>query len=393
MLYCVLRWFLILNGVFIFSFRAPNGTPTDGIKWPVFTSADQKYLTLSTNTSEVLTKPRAQHCRFWKHFFPKVMEMTGNNSFPMLWYKTSMQGPFAGCWCDNWVQVFLFLFVTEVFIWVELNCCWIELSMLCWGWTPERALCFWLWGHHPVLYQDKNLGAHQGPGLCDMEFFCPKIQMQPHCETLSAETSVLGYPLKEFWCHQGSWVLEWAGKSLLKESLHWELWRFQMFCINCGTLQDVIFGLYYLLFMGFYFMQLIPWGYEVYCHCQEGILVSSSRESSVFYFWSVIAENPELQDLPVENRTDLCLAMSTMDLWDITARKSIIVWNFRISWTEKTQIFPRPMTLFYQSPATDETSVRWISKGIDFIKWFCSSGITFCNLTEGKSCFKNEIHF
>ncbi|KAM3669093.1 cholinesterase isoform 2-T4 [Ammospiza maritima maritima] len=57
---------------------SPNGTPTNGIKWPLFTSADQKYLTLNSNTSEVLTKPRAQHCRFWKHFFPKVMEMTGN---------------------------------------------------------------------------------------------------------------------------------------------------------------------------------------------------------------------------------------------------------------------------------------------------------------------------
>lgn len=87
-----------------------------------------------------------------------------------------------------------------------------------------------------------------------------------------------------------------------------------MFCINCGMLQDVLFGLYYLLFMGFYFMQLIPRGYEVHCHCQEGILVSSSRESSVFYFWSVTADSPELQDSPVENRIDLCLAIDTMDL-------------------------------------------------------------------------------
>ncbi|NXP39551.1 CHLE Cholinesterase, partial [Leiothrix lutea] len=57
---------------------APNGTLTNGTRWPVFTSTDQKYLTLSTNTSEVLTKLRAQQCRFWKHFFPKVVEMTGN---------------------------------------------------------------------------------------------------------------------------------------------------------------------------------------------------------------------------------------------------------------------------------------------------------------------------
>ncbi|NWI43982.1 CHLE Cholinesterase, partial [Picathartes gymnocephalus] len=57
---------------------APNGTLTNGITWPAFTSTDQKYLTLNTNTSEVLTKLRAQQCRFWKHFFPKVVEMTGN---------------------------------------------------------------------------------------------------------------------------------------------------------------------------------------------------------------------------------------------------------------------------------------------------------------------------
>ncbi|KAL2301347.1 hypothetical protein Nmel_011918, partial [Mimus melanotis] len=57
---------------------APNGTLTNGIRWPIFTSTDQKYLTLNTNTPEVLTKLRAQQCRFWKHFFPKVVEMTGN---------------------------------------------------------------------------------------------------------------------------------------------------------------------------------------------------------------------------------------------------------------------------------------------------------------------------
>lgn len=81
MLYCVLRWFLVLNKVIFFSFRAPNGTLTNGIRWPIFTSTEQKYLTLNTNTSVVLTKLRAQQCRFWKHFFPKVVEMTGNNSF------------------------------------------------------------------------------------------------------------------------------------------------------------------------------------------------------------------------------------------------------------------------------------------------------------------------
>ncbi|XP_052542096.1 cholinesterase isoform X6 [Tympanuchus pallidicinctus] len=56
----------------------PNGTLINGTRWPVFTSTEQKYLTLNTDASEVLTKLRAQQCRFWNIFFPKVLEMTGN---------------------------------------------------------------------------------------------------------------------------------------------------------------------------------------------------------------------------------------------------------------------------------------------------------------------------
>ncbi|KFQ47562.1 Cholinesterase, partial [Nestor notabilis] len=56
----------------------PNGTLINGTRWPVFTSTEQKYLTLNTDTSEILTKLHAQKCRFWNNFFPKVLEMTGN---------------------------------------------------------------------------------------------------------------------------------------------------------------------------------------------------------------------------------------------------------------------------------------------------------------------------
>ncbi|XP_052659851.1 cholinesterase isoform X2 [Harpia harpyja] len=58
----------------------PNGTLINGTRWPVFTSTEQKYLTLNTNTSEILTKLRAQQCRFWNIFFPKVLEMTAVSS-------------------------------------------------------------------------------------------------------------------------------------------------------------------------------------------------------------------------------------------------------------------------------------------------------------------------
>lgn len=56
----------------------PNGTQSNSTRWPVFRSTEQKYLTLSTESSRIHTKLRAQHCRFWTQFFPKVLEMTGN---------------------------------------------------------------------------------------------------------------------------------------------------------------------------------------------------------------------------------------------------------------------------------------------------------------------------
>uniref|UniRef100_A0A8D0GXD4 Carboxylic ester hydrolase n=1 Tax=Sphenodon punctatus TaxID=8508 RepID=A0A8D0GXD4_SPHPU len=56
----------------------PNGTQINGTRWPIFTSTEQKYLTLSTATSKINTKLRAQQCRFWNIFFPKVLEMTEN---------------------------------------------------------------------------------------------------------------------------------------------------------------------------------------------------------------------------------------------------------------------------------------------------------------------------
>ncbi|XP_027731960.1 cholinesterase [Vombatus ursinus] len=56
----------------------PNGTQNNGTKWPVFSSMEQKYLTLNTESSKIHAKLRAQQCRFWKSFFPKVLDMSGN---------------------------------------------------------------------------------------------------------------------------------------------------------------------------------------------------------------------------------------------------------------------------------------------------------------------------
>jgi len=86
-----MHWF-IPNEMLLFSFRTPNGTLINGIRWPVFTSTEQKYLTLNTDSSEILTKLRAQQCRFWNAFFPKVLEMTGKNAL----YKTFILASFAG---------------------------------------------------------------------------------------------------------------------------------------------------------------------------------------------------------------------------------------------------------------------------------------------------------
>ncbi|XP_007523705.2 LOW QUALITY PROTEIN: cholinesterase [Erinaceus europaeus] len=56
----------------------PDGNQNNSMRWPVFTSTEQKYLTLSTESPKVYAKLRAQQCRFWKFFFPKILEVTGN---------------------------------------------------------------------------------------------------------------------------------------------------------------------------------------------------------------------------------------------------------------------------------------------------------------------------
>lgn len=56
----------------------PNGIQNDSTTWPVFTSTEQKYLTLNTEKPRINSMLHAPQCRFWKLFFPKVLEMTGN---------------------------------------------------------------------------------------------------------------------------------------------------------------------------------------------------------------------------------------------------------------------------------------------------------------------------
>lgn len=56
----------------------PDGTQINSIRWPIFESTQQKYLTLNADSPVVHTKLRAQQCRFWTLFFPKVLEITGN---------------------------------------------------------------------------------------------------------------------------------------------------------------------------------------------------------------------------------------------------------------------------------------------------------------------------
>ncbi|XP_043925927.1 cholinesterase isoform X2 [Protopterus annectens] len=59
---------------------AKTGIPrsqTPGKKWPLFTSTEQKYLTLNTEVPRVYKKLRAQHCQFWNTFLPRVQELTG----------------------------------------------------------------------------------------------------------------------------------------------------------------------------------------------------------------------------------------------------------------------------------------------------------------------------
>nr|XP_017526660.2 cholinesterase isoform X1 [Manis javanica] len=56
----------------------PNGTQNNSTRWPAFESTEQKYFTLNTETPRIYTKLRAQQCRFWTLFFPRVLEMTGS---------------------------------------------------------------------------------------------------------------------------------------------------------------------------------------------------------------------------------------------------------------------------------------------------------------------------
>ncbi|KAM9039452.1 cholinesterase [Sarcophilus harrisii] len=56
----------------------PNGTQNNGTRWPIFGATEQKYITLNTESPKIHAKLRAQQCRFWKTFFPKVLEMSGN---------------------------------------------------------------------------------------------------------------------------------------------------------------------------------------------------------------------------------------------------------------------------------------------------------------------------
>ncbi|XP_053513773.1 cholinesterase isoform X1 [Artibeus jamaicensis] len=56
----------------------PDGNQNSSTRWPVFKSTEQKYLTLNTESPKVYTKLRAQQCRFWTLFFPKVLEITRN---------------------------------------------------------------------------------------------------------------------------------------------------------------------------------------------------------------------------------------------------------------------------------------------------------------------------
>ncbi|XP_004774475.1 cholinesterase [Mustela lutreola] len=56
----------------------PDGTQNNSTRWPAFKNTDQKYLTLNIESPRIYTKLRAQQCRFWTLYFPKVLEMTGN---------------------------------------------------------------------------------------------------------------------------------------------------------------------------------------------------------------------------------------------------------------------------------------------------------------------------
>ncbi|XP_070609668.1 cholinesterase isoform X2 [Erythrolamprus reginae] len=56
----------------------PNGNQINGTRWPVFTTTEQNYLSLSINAAKIQTKLRAHTCRFWNILYPKFLEMKEN---------------------------------------------------------------------------------------------------------------------------------------------------------------------------------------------------------------------------------------------------------------------------------------------------------------------------
>ncbi|XP_049630412.1 cholinesterase [Suncus etruscus] len=74
----ILSRFIMKSWANFAKYGNPNGIQNNSTRWPIFKSTEQKYLTLNIDSPRVYTKLRAQQCRFWTHFFPKVLEITGN---------------------------------------------------------------------------------------------------------------------------------------------------------------------------------------------------------------------------------------------------------------------------------------------------------------------------
>ncbi|XP_066565473.1 cholinesterase isoform X2 [Amia ocellicauda] len=56
---------------------AKKGNPNvQGAKWPPFTSKKQEYIRLNTESLQIHRMLRAQQCKFWNSFFPKLLEIT-----------------------------------------------------------------------------------------------------------------------------------------------------------------------------------------------------------------------------------------------------------------------------------------------------------------------------
>ncbi|KAL6478589.1 hypothetical protein MHYP_G00120220 [Metynnis hypsauchen] len=57
---------------------AKSGNPSaEGSAWPPFTLEQQEYVTLNTNPPQTLRMLRAQQCKFWDSFLPKLQHVTG----------------------------------------------------------------------------------------------------------------------------------------------------------------------------------------------------------------------------------------------------------------------------------------------------------------------------